>query len=237
MTGDITTALSEEQAAMSDTQIAMSAENTALSSEQVLNVPNRTPSGTLAKIRGFTLIELMVVIVIVAILLTLAVPAFDNMIRRNTVESLQTSLGGALTTARTEAAARNSVVTICAINDEGNNCSDDIDDWGQGWLVFVDQDADGTVDDEDVIIEVFEYDGRYTFTPSVATGPIPSSLSFNSQGFLREATPTLFTICDPRGNEEFARGMFVNNSGLVMKTARPANGGVHSNPLGGTLGC
>lgn len=239
MTGDITTALSVEQTALPSEQKApgptYSEPNTKHGQLRMLKpaLTGKDPK----KPQGFTLIELMVVIVIAAILLTIAVPSFDNMIRRNTVESLQTTLGGALATARTEAASRNAIVTICAINDDSDDCSGEAADWDQGWIVFVDQNGNGEVDADDVVIDLFEYSGGYTFT-AASTSAAPALLSFNSQGFLAgNSVPTLITVCDPRGNDNFARGLYVNSSGLVMKTARADGETVHSNPLDDKLEC
>lgn len=186
------------------------------------------------KAEGFTLVELMVVIVIAAILLTIAVPSFDNLIRRNNVESLQTTLSSAVATARTEAASRNRVVTICA----SSNATDCGNDWNKGWIVFEDRESPIGARDaaKEPLIDVYQHSGDYTFTTSTGS-TAPTELSFTSQGFLREGQqPTLFTICEPKSNTSFARGIFVNASGLVMKT-RDGNGdGVHDNPVSSEQG-
>lgn len=173
--------------------------------------------------RGFTLIELMVVIIIAAILLTIAVPSFSSLIKRNNVDSLQSKFSSALATARTEAASRNRIITICASNDAQSACSDD---WNNGWIIFEDGGTRGEVagDGSDVLIDVYRHNSAYTITAAV------SDLSFNSQGFLVNAASTLLLICDPDSDDAYARGLFVNQSGLVMKTRDTNSDGIHNDP-------
>lgn len=182
--------------------------------------------------RGFTLIELMVVIVIAAILLAIAVPSFDNLIKRNNVDSLQSKLSSALATARTEAASRNKIITICRSSNE-TNCTVGI--WSDGWVIFEDNDGDGTVDAGDILIDVYRNTSRYTVASSGA-----NRISFNSQGFALAGGNTVLTICEPDGDEAYARGLFVNTSGLVMKTRDGSDtDSYHDNPAtaGANLNC
>lgn len=183
--------------------------------------------GQSSKQRGFTLIELMVVIIIAAILLTIAVPSFSSLIKRNNVDSLQSKLSSALATARTEAASRNTVVSICGSVNE-TNCTGG--SWNSGWIVFEDAAGNGTYEEaSDVLIDVYRNNGDYSIRPKVATDP--NFISFNSQGFMNGgADNRLFIICDPDRDAIYARGLFVNRSGLVMKTRDSNNDGKHNDP-------
>jgi type IV fimbrial biogenesis protein FimT len=94
------------------------------------------------KAKGFTLIELMIVICIIAILALLAVPSISNIIRRQQVSGEANVLFSLVYLAQSEAIKLNSVVTICKSNDAdlcGGNGSD-------GWIVFQDNDKDGSRD-------------------------------------------------------------------------------------------
>jgi type IV fimbrial biogenesis protein FimT len=62
--------------------------------------------------RGFTIIELMIVIVVVAVLLTLAIPAFREFIARNRLEGVVSELVTDLQYARSEAVSRNENVGL-----------------------------------------------------------------------------------------------------------------------------
>jgi type IV fimbrial biogenesis protein FimU len=61
---------------------------------------------------GFTLVELMIVVVILGIFASIAVPSFTDLIRRNRVQSASEELYGLLQYARTEAVARGRPITI-----------------------------------------------------------------------------------------------------------------------------
>ena len=85
---------------------------------------------------GFTLIELMVAIAIVAILGMYAVPNFQGLMVRSNVRSLSADLGGDIGFARSEAIRLGSAVSICpAANADGTVCATG-KDWKDGWIVF-----------------------------------------------------------------------------------------------------
>jgi type IV fimbrial biogenesis protein FimT len=89
--------------------------------------------------RGFTLIELMFAMVLAAILLALAVPAFQDARAKSQVKAAATDISAALATARSESIRRGKRVVVCPSTD-GATCADE--EWDKGWITFVD---DGTV--------------------------------------------------------------------------------------------
>lgn len=82
--------------------------------------------------RGFTLIELMVVLAIIAIIAAAAVPGFRDMMAGNRLISSSNNLVGALRLARSEAATRHMGVSVCSSEDQ-TSCSGS---WTAGGIVL-----------------------------------------------------------------------------------------------------
>jgi type IV fimbrial biogenesis protein FimU len=61
---------------------------------------------------GFTLVELMVIVAVLGIFASIAVPSFADLVRRNRVQSASEELYNLLQYARTEAVARGRPITI-----------------------------------------------------------------------------------------------------------------------------
>jgi len=101
---------------------------------------------------GFTLIELMIVIVVVAIFVTLGVPNFQNLISDNRLSTQANRLVSSLQLARSEALKLRTPVTVCR-STNGTACETTSGNWEPGWLVFVDGGVLGTVDGTDNIIK------------------------------------------------------------------------------------
>lgn len=84
--------------------------------------------------RGFTLVELLITLSILAIMLAIAAPSFTNLIQSNRTQTISNELMTALQFARSEAVKRGANVDICRRN--GDVCANAVT-WGNGWLVKV----------------------------------------------------------------------------------------------------
>lgn len=89
--------------------------------------------------RGFSLIELMVVVAITAILLTIGLPSFQSSLRSNRVATSTNELLASFSLARSEAIRSPGGAAICS-STNGTACGGD---WNDGWMVWIDIDGDG----------------------------------------------------------------------------------------------
>jgi prepilin-type N-terminal cleavage/methylation domain-containing protein len=98
--------------------------------------------------RGFTLVELLVVMTISAILIAAAVPSFQWLITTTRASNGASALSGSFELARSEAIRRGLVVTVCRTLDPNAPeavlaCSNAagggyaVGDWAAGWVTFV----------------------------------------------------------------------------------------------------
>ena len=122
------------------------------------NRSTRVPAhGCPSRRRGFTLVELMVTMVIVAILMTLAVPGMQQFLLRRAVIAHTDSLVSSIRYARSEALKGGLPVTVCNTADADAAapvCVGAAGDWASGWLVFVDRDGDGVIAPADRLLQV-----------------------------------------------------------------------------------
>lgn len=166
--------------------------------------------------RGFTLLELMIGLLVSAILLVVAVPAFRSVLQQNRVASAVNSLVGALALARSDAVKRGVQVTICP-SGGGTNCNSAAP-WQNGWLVFTDGGTTGTVDGTDQILRVGQpVAGGVTF---VSGGFTNSYITYAPTGFVPGGGGKI-TVCAPKANFGGASGTVINvdPSGQVRSDA------------------
>lgn len=100
--------------------------------------------------QGFTLIELMVTVVVMAIILTIAIPSFEATINSNRLTTAANEMLASLQVARLEAIRRNKRIVLCFssnANTENPTCSPDDASDASGWITFVDLNKNGTYDD------------------------------------------------------------------------------------------
>lgn len=132
--------------------------------------------------RGFSLVELMVVVAILGILAGLAAPSFASFIRSNRLTAAANDLLGAVALARSEALKRGQRVVLCT-SSNASTC-DNSASWGDGWIVFSDGDNDAVrTAASEPLLRVGQ--SNVGVTASVAGATVANYISFTSRGAAR----------------------------------------------------
>ena len=93
-----------------------------------------------AKSKGFTLYELLITTILLALLAGVAIPSFSDTLARQRQRAELDALFHAVHLARKESIMRRKVVSLCPSAD-GRRCAPSRD-WSLGWLMFENKDRD-----------------------------------------------------------------------------------------------
>ena len=122
-------------------------------------------------VKGFTLIELIVVIAVAGILVTAGVPSFSNLIKDSEIRSESNALMGALAYTRTESIRRGDTVHF-SLRDPSNVQG--------GFVAWIDSDNGNDWDESEETLRVWEaFDSNLNVT--IAT----NYLTFDSTGMAK----------------------------------------------------
>jgi type IV fimbrial biogenesis protein FimT len=139
---------------------------------------------------GFTIIELMMTIMVLAILAAIALPDLSALIKNNRLETALGEVQYGLTYARSEAVTRTQNITVCPTTD-GANCNGA--NWQDGLLVFVDANPPaGTVSSTSEILKHVQFGASGLRIQDLGN----RFLSFNPSG--RAMNGDTLTFCDTR---------------------------------------
>jgi type IV fimbrial biogenesis protein FimT len=193
--------------------------------------------------KGFTLIELIITIVILAIVASFAIPSFQQTVLNNRLTAQINETSSLISYSRSEASKLSTgVVTACASTDSAS-CSGNAA-WETGWVVFRDIDGDRAVEtaDGDQLLKVRgALSGGNTLRIVDLSSDGGNWVQFASNGFpVSSATGNqagTFVLCDDRGASD-ARGVAVNVSGQT-RLARDSGGtaGVLNDHDGNDISC
>lgn len=156
---------------------------------------------------GFTLLELIMVLALVAIVMTFAIPAMQTFTQNDRLTTNINVMIGHLAYARSEALTRSSQVVICASND-GLSCGGN---WTDGWIIFVDADADNSFTAGENIIRAHQ--GLGTDNTINTTG-IGGQIIYDNRGFVTAASVGSMQLCDGRSGN-YGKTVRITNTGRV----------------------
>ena len=172
---------------------------------------------------GFTLVELLITILVAALLMALAIPAFHSFVENNRIAASTNQLVSALAVARSEAIHRRVNVTLCSSTDLAN-CANSAS-WETGWIAFTDRNGNGLVDalplPADTVLRVWEaIPAGHTLT---ATGGM-TRVSFDRLGIGNAGD--IFRLANPdcrtgQANRERTITLLTSGSASVVRANCP----------------
>lgn len=156
---------------------------------------------------GFTLLELMVVLVVVCIIALWAVPSYSDYVRRSQARAAAQDMVSSLQLARSQAITTGRNVEICAANAGGTGCSGG--NYGNRWLLHVPNDnGTGTLR----VIQVYEVSGIDIGIGTNGRGNAP--IRVNAQG---RYDPTQVRIVPGTGGEDLGKTITLSGWGMEVR--------------------
>jgi type IV fimbrial biogenesis protein FimT len=166
---------------------------------------------------GFTMIELIITMLIVAILLAIGVPSFKYVTASNRISTEVNALLGDMQFARSEAVKEGLPVTVCTSNNatSANPTCGGGNAWQGGWIVFLDSNDNQTVDPGEVVIRTQPaFSSTDTFVPAAGNF---TYITFNREGYATTNNVTIVTLelHDSTNTSAWTRCLAITPVGMV----------------------
>ena len=187
----------------------------------------------MAKMKGFTLAELLVTVTVFALLMTMGLPGLISVMRINQSAAVSNGILGDLLFARRMAVSLGRTVTLCKSTD-GMTCAGS---WSDGWILYSDHDADGSLEaaDGDTLLRATDHLPSGYNVKWIAFGST-TRLQFEPTGATRWQNGT-FYVCPPDDDPAYARAVIVYRTGRSRMSTDSDGDGVHENANGDPITC
>ncbi|MCL1079514.1 GspH/FimT family pseudopilin [Parashewanella spongiae] len=160
------------------------------------------------RLKGFTLIELMVTISIAAILLTVGAPSLNSLYQNTRADSGIKQIHQALYFARSHAISLGQNITVCPKN--GSQCNNGKNNWKNGMIVFIDSDRNDVPDTpQSILIHVSAFHDKdiVQFNRAISIKFQPDGTTFGAAGTL--------TYCPDEADNESSKAVIINFAGRI----------------------
>ncbi len=174
-----------------------------------------SPPTASSRVRGITLIELLLVLAALGIVSGIALPAFSHAFAATRSMQARSALMASVQRALAGAAVANLRTTLCPSRD-GATCTTGID-WSQGWIAFVDANADRERQPGEALLSIQGALPRDVHLHSTVGRP---RIEVQASGSVAGSNVT-FTLCDGRGASHAQSLVLSNKSILRPEAATP----------------
>jgi type IV fimbrial biogenesis protein FimT len=163
--------------------------------------------------RGFTLTEMLVVIAIVTIMLSIAVPSYKYISNSYRMAGEVNGLLGDAQFARSEAIKEGQQVVLCTSTTQ-TSCAG-VTTWQSGWIVCVDLNNNGTCDaGEPVLRAQAPFVNTDTFVSDALSSA--TTIIFNREGFaVGFPAQAILTLHDATVNSAWTRCLEIQTVGMM----------------------
>jgi type IV fimbrial biogenesis protein FimT len=161
---------------------------------------------------GFTMVEMLTVMAIVAILLSVGVPSYKYITTSYRMSAEVNSLLGDLMYARGEALKEGQGVTVC-ISSNGTSCTGGTA-WQSGWIVFSNPTGAGNPAAGTILHVQAPFSGGDTFV----AGSAINAVTYNREGFATTAAGfpnTIITLHNSAAQSGFTRCLTISPQGTL----------------------
>ena len=179
------------------------------------------------KNKGFTLVEVMVTVAIVAILLGVSAPSFSRFLIDMRVDNHISELHRLILTARNTSINTNEIVILCPLGNTGE-CTND---WNDELTVFTDNNDNGKFDGTDEVVKVKDQlnnDDKTYFTGD--------TIAYKPTGRSNNNSSEQLSYC-PSQIEKLARGIEISPTGRSYVSHYIADDSYQQYRTGSSVAC
>jgi prepilin-type N-terminal cleavage/methylation domain-containing protein len=181
---------------------------------------------------GFTLLELMIAIIIVAIITSAITVSWQNLAERITAYRTQSNLTQSFAVARSNAVTRGEITTICPLN-QSLNCSSN---WEDRISVFVDPQNERALSPNTELIRIHDSASSGSLTASSSGTTERRYFQYNSDGSTR-GTMGNIVWCPSSGESSQAIQLRMNFGGRITWAVDHSGNGIREDASGNPLIC
>ena len=165
---------------------------------------------------GLSLLELLITIVIAIILMAVALPNFQELIRQNRLRAQINEFVSALYLTQSEAVKSGQSVVICASLDAESSDTPSCAavHWDRGWVIFVDSDKDTVIDMGERIVQ--RGGPMRSGTTLRGSGGVANAIAYSATA--EPAIAGTLVLCDQ--NINYARAVLLGVNGRIRQANR-----------------